>query len=116
MNSIPITDIVKGDTFSLEGDLDTAITGWKLRCEIYDECGQCIKLATANSGGSNDQIEITNASDGLFTIKVAKDLTACFADKSFIEIEGETSSGEIYTILPKGEILFLNQKIDWTTP
>lgn len=115
MNSKPITDIVKGDTFSLEGDLDTDMTDWKVRCEIYDECGQCIKLATVNSGGSDEQINITNASEGLFIINVAKDLTTCFADRSFIEIEGETSDSKIFTI-HQGEINFLPERITWDTP
>lgn len=111
---IPITDIVKGDSFSLEGDLDTSITDWKIRCEIYDNC-LSIKLATANSGGADADIEITDASKGQFIINVAKNLTTEFADKSFIEIEGETAEGKIYTI-HQGEINFKKERIDWTEP
>ena len=68
--------ITKGDSFSLEGDLNANMTDWKVRCEIYDDCGNCIKLATENSGGSDDEIEITDAANGLFIINIAKDYHA----------------------------------------
>lgn len=113
--SVPITDIVKGDSFSLEGDLDRDMTGWKVRCEIFDDCSNSIKLATANSGGSDDDIEITDEAEGVFVINVAKDLTTCFNDNSKIEIEGETAEGKIYTI-HQGEINFKPEQITWTTP
>jgi len=64
--------LVKGDSFGLEGNLDVAITDWKIRCEIYDECGLCIKLATENTGGSDEQIKITDGTNGVFVINVAK--------------------------------------------
>lgn len=115
MTSMPITNIIKGDSFSLEGTLETDITGWKLRCEIYDDCGQVIKLATENSGGSDDDIEIIEEETGNFIINVAKNLTTNFATKSFIEIEAETADGKIYTI-HQGEINFKEQRINWEEP
>jgi len=115
MKSVPITDIVKGDAFTLEGDLDTSIVGWKLRCEIFDNCGHCIKLATENSGGSDEQIEITDDANGEFIINVESDETTCFEDKSFIEIEGETSEGKKFTI-NQGSINFIPEQITWNEP
>ncbi len=117
MNSKPITSIIKGDSFSLEADLDTSIVDWKLRCEIYDGCSNSIKLATANSGGSDDEILITDAANGQFIINVGKNLTTCFANKSYIEIEGETADtpSKIFTI-QQGEIYFKDEKITWTDP
>jgi hypothetical protein len=117
MNSIPIKPIVKGDSFQLEGTLDAIITGWKIRCEIYDECGKYIKLATANSGGADEQIEITDGTNGVFLITVAKNLTTCFDKNSFIEIEAETNDSptKIFTI-NKGEIIFIDERITWETP
>lgn len=116
MNSKPIVNIIKGDSFSLDGDLDTSMIDWKLRCEIYDGCGNSIKLATLNSDGSDDEILITDASNGQFIINVEKNQTTCFDNKSYIEIEGETADTptKIFTI-HQGEIRFENEKITWTT-
>lgn len=110
-----ISNITKSDTINLEADLNTNMIGWSIRCEIYDNSGNCIRLATANTGGSDDQIEITNEANGIFLIKVLKTLTKCFDDKSFIEIEVETDGGEIHTV-HQGEILFKKERIDWVTP
>ncbi len=110
-----LNNVVKGDNINLDADLNQSITGWKIRCEIYDDCGNCIKLATTNSGGSDDEIEITDAANGLFTIKVAKNETTCFDDKSFIEIEGETPEEQIHTI-HQGDINFNSERITWETP
>lgn len=109
--------IVKGDTILLEGTLGEDITGWKIRCEIFDDCSNNIKLATENSGGADNQIEITDAVNGVFLITVAKNLTTCFADKSFIEIEMETTDNptQIFTV-QQGEIDFTNEQITWTDP
>jgi hypothetical protein len=113
-----IDGVVKGDTINLELSIGQNITGWKIRCEIYDDCGHCIKLATANSGGSNSQIEITNATEGEFTIKVAKELTTLFEDKSRIEIEVENTNAEVFTPIvgEENEIRFKKQQISWSTP
>ena len=112
--------VVKGDTINLEGTFSEDITDWKIRVELYDNSGHSIKLATANSGGSNDQIEVTDTSNGVFLIKVANDLTKDFDTNSFIEIEVDTGNivageNEILTVYQK-DILFLDQQIDWITP
>ena len=113
-----ITGVVKGDTINLELSIGQDITNWKIRCEIYDTEGHSIKLASANSGGSSSQIEVTDATNGIFIIHVLKDATTLFCDKSSIEIEVETSTGEIFTpiIGEENTIQFRNQKISWTTP
>lgn len=116
MNSIPIKPVVKGDYFQIEGTLaDSIITDWKLRCEIFDNCGNCIKLATLNSGGADNQIEITDTTT--FIITVAKNLTTNFDKDSFIEIEAETSDtpSKLFTI-NQGRITFLDEQITWTDP
>ncbi len=110
-----ISDIAKSDTINLEADLNTNMTGWKVRCEIYDDSGNCIRLATANTGGADTQIEITDAPNGIFLIKVLKTLTKCFDNKSFIEIEVETNIDEVHTV-HQGEIQFKKERIDWVTP
>ena len=110
-----ISGIPRGDNINLEATFDGNITNWKIRCEIYDDCGNCIKLATANSGGSNDQIEITDAVNGVFIIKVAKNQTTKFDNKSFIEIEMESDTGEVNTP-HQGELNFKDERITWETP
>jgi len=112
-----LTNLVKGDTTPLEATLGEDITDWKIRCEIYDDKGQSIKLATDNTGGSDDQIEVTDAPEGEFLIKIPKDSTNDFSDKGFIEIQVETDDipSQKYTI-HQGEITFIDKKIEWTTP
>ncbi len=110
-----ISNIAKSDTINLEADLNTNMTDWKIRCEIYDNSSNCSRLATANTGGNDAQIEITDATNGIFLIKVLKTLTKCFDNKSFIEIEVETNIGEVHTV-HQGEIQFKKERIDWVTP
>ncbi len=82
---------------------------------VFDNCNNSIKLATANSGGSDDQIEITDVTNGVFLVKVAKNLTTDFDDKSFIEIEREDANEKILTPY-QASIKFKTQKIIWTDP
>ena len=113
--------IIKGDSFTLECNIKQDITDWKIRCELYDDCGHSIKLATANiTGGSNDQIEITGPSSGIFLIKIVAGETTNFDDKSQIEIEVETTtqiggSNEKVTVF-QGEIDFNAERITWDSP
>ena len=107
---------VKGDNISLEINANTDITGWKIRCEIFDNCGQSVQLATLNSGGADAQIEVTDATNGVFIIKTTKGQTSNFANDGFIEIERETATGEVLTILPKTGISFIDEKINWESP
>ncbi len=112
--------LVKGDSISLESDIDTDITGWKLRAEIFDDQSHCIKLATSNvTGGSDDQIEILNAttSKSNFIISVPEGATECFEKESQIEIEAETVQtvgGKVEKItIFKGKIIFESEEITW---
>lgn len=104
----------KGDSITLQFTANTDVTGWKIRAEFYDGCNS-IKLATANSGGSDEQIEITDTSNGVFRIKVAKNLTSCFKDETCLEIEREDSSEDLKTIWKKSFPL-TDEQITWETP
>jgi len=104
-----------GDSFTLDCVIDTDLTDYKIRCEISDNSLNEVKLATANSGGSDSEIEVYNASTGQFIIQVAKDLTTDFNKKSKIEIEIENSDGQVRTIWKK-DIEFKTENIDWTDP
>jgi hypothetical protein len=115
-----IGTFIKGDSITLECNLNQNIDNWKIRCEIYEEVGQSVKLATANSGGSDDQIKITSSTTGIFKIYVPKDATKDFCDennRAFIEIEIETndSPSKKYTVL-QDELELKDQTINWSTP
>lgn len=107
--------IVKGDTFILDGVIDTDLTGYKIRCQVSDVSGSTIQLATVNSGGLDSQIEITNASAGEFVIVCAKDLTDNFGDSVLIEIEIENPAGQVRTFY-KEKFKFANERLTWTEP
>jgi len=106
---------VLGDTFTLAGQIDTNLTSYKIRCQIYDKDGNEVQLATSNSGGSDSQIEIINASTGEFIITCAKDLTDNFKNDITIEIEIENSSGQVRTIF-KENFNFEDEDLTWTEP
>ena len=111
-----LENIVKGDSIDFTCTVtDTDISGWKIRCEIYDNDGNSIKLATANSGGSDDQIEITDSSEGEFTVHVDKEETTDFKDTARIEIEFELTAEKLITGY-QSIIAFKRERIEWETP
>jgi hypothetical protein len=109
-----LSGFVKGDSIELEITANTDIADWKIRCEIYDQKGNSIKLATENSGGGDSQILVTDSAKGIFTIIVAKALTTSFANDSFIEIEREVDD-KVLTIY-QDEMKFKSEKITWVNP
>lgn len=107
--------LIKGDSIELEITANTDITDWKIRYEFYDKEGNSVQGATSNSGGSDDQVEVTDASDGVFLIKVAKNLTTNFENQAYLEIEREDADEKIKTIF-QGEIEFKDEQITWSSP
>lgn len=110
-----ITGLVKGDSITLECSAGENITGWKIRCEIYDSSSHVIKKATANSGGSDSQIEITAVAEGDFSIHIDKAQTTEFDNDANIEIEMEDDTGKIWTVY-QDKVEFTNEQIKWSTP
>jgi len=110
-----IEGLIKGDSIILECKAGEDMTDWKVRAELWDADSIDIKKATANSGGSADQIEITEAIGGVFLIKIDAGETTEIADQANLEIEVETNEGKIYTVL-KSIVKFNDQKITWATP
>lgn len=127
-----ITPIVKGDTLVLECTIPEDITGWKIRCEIYD-ASSSLRLATTNSGGNNDQIEVISIAPekSVFEIKIPSGATTDFGsvvrtqdgsnvNRADIEIEVDTGvvvagEPEIITVF-QGYVDFKSQRIEWTDP
>ena len=111
-----LTNIIKGDSIDFECNVGEVITGWAIRAEVYDSSSHSIKLANDEiTGGDSDQIEITDATLGKFTVKVAKDLTTNFDRQSNIEIKIETADGKIFTVY-QNAIEFLPETITWDKP
>lgn len=110
-----ITALYKGDSVNLRSTLGVPISGWKFRAEIWDETGNFVKKATLNSGGADDQLKITNATIGEFVVYIKAGDTTPFDDTANYEVEAETSTGEIYTVVRDG-IMFESEKIDWVNP
>ena len=111
-------NVVRGDSIEFEITFDLDLTGYKIRAELYDNSNHCIKIATANvDGGSDSQILITDESNGEFTIFIDNGLTNCFDKNSFMEVEIESATGKITTVMPGAntEVRFKPQKIDWTS-
>ena len=67
------------------------------------------------SGGSDSQIQITDAINGKFIINTEKNETKDMDINSNIEIEVETLDNKVYTIY-KNTIIFIPQKINWEAP
>lgn len=113
----------KGSTIQLSITVNDDITDWKIRAEIFDDDSTSIKLATFNSGGSDNQIEKTSisATSSIFVLKFASGLTDNINDVGYLEIEADTGidvggAEEILTILPKMTLSFEKSQIDWTAP
>lgn len=112
------TTFVRGDSIELECTLGEDITGWKLRAELYSPT-LSIKKATANTGGSDSQILITNAALGEFSIYIVKgDTTDINIIDATLEIEAETGDtpSKIYTVYQDSNVHFNGEKINWDTP
>lgn len=110
-----IIEQVKGDSFTFQWTIDDDITDWKIRAVIYDCNGNRIDLATENADGSNDEVLITDAENGEFSIFIPAGATDNFAKKARFEIEVETDVlvggvPEKKTVL-QAEIKFKRQKI-----
>lgn len=113
-----IEGIIKGDSIEFELTLGFDITGYKIRAEIYDDCNHSIQLANDLSGGDDTQIEVTDATNGIFLVKVEKGKTDCFADTSNFELEIEDTTGKLTTVLcgDQNQIQFCRQQITWDQP
>jgi len=110
-----VTEVVKGDTIDFRSRIEEPIIDWKIRATIWDEDDNIIKKATANSGGTVDQVQVTDQANGEFIVHILKGETAGFLDVAQIEVEVEPPTGKVYTLL-RDTIVFSPKKIDWTAP
>lgn len=97
------------------------ITNWAIRCEVWDNTSGTpvagttyFRKATANvSGGSNAEILITDAANGLFTIYIASGDTTNLGKDVQIEIQVTDTNGNNFTVL-KSSITLKAQRITWS--
>lgn len=111
-----IRGITKGDTILFQFDVAEDITSWKIRAELYDDCGHCIKLANTASGGSDSEILVDDIVAGIFTVIVPKNETTLFDRKAHLEIEIEDNHSDQFTILNGDNTVVELQceRINWT--
>ena len=113
---------IKGDTLKYQFTVDKDITDWKIRAQLSDAECRSTKIATTNSGGSDDQIAKSDigASESVFHLLFASGTTNDFQNTALLEVEvdtGQTVNGqpEIITIY-QGKIKLSDEQIDWTDP
>ena len=109
--------LFRGDSIEIDCTVNFNLTGYKIRCELFDGSGSSIKRANTASGGDDTQIKINTsaATESTFTIYILKDTTDSFRLKSFIEIEFEDTDGIVETLYKK-KLILNKEEITWTTP
>ena len=91
------------------------LTNYQIRAEVFDISGRSLKLATANSGGADSQIKITDAAHGKFTVALPADTMYYWNDQAWIEIQMQDPTGHKFT-LDKEYLHWAYRKINWNTP
>ncbi len=106
---------VKGDSVNFDCEIELDLSGYKIRAELYDNKDTSIQKATLNSGGADDQILITDATNGLFVIYIDAGETTSIKSEAWLEIEIESSTGIITTVF-QSKLDFSKEKITWSVP
>lgn len=107
--------IYQGDSFTITLTIDSNLTNYKARCELFDDDDNTVRLATANSGGADTQIKITASTTSTIEIYVPKDETINFTENSYFEIEIEDTNGKITTLCAVAFPMSTRQ-INWLLP
>lgn len=111
----------KGDTIELQFQLFTdkatntywVLTNNKIRFELHSS-PTSIKKATANvTGGADAQILVTNATQGIFIVTIAKTETVALTVGDYeFEIQIDKADGKRYTVL-SSSLRLLAELITW---
>jgi hypothetical protein len=110
-----VTDTYRGDDITINGRINQNITGWKIKCEIWDRESNSIKKATSNvTGGGDEQVLITNADEGRFNVYVVAGETSNFIGDAQVEIVAIDTNDSETTVF--NEYFSLkDRQIDWDT-
>jgi len=106
--------LYRGDSISIDCKVDFDISGYIIRCEIFDYYGHSLKLRTPLISGIDPQIEITDDENGEFTIHITKNTTDYLGLTSQLEIELEDIDGKVVTNY-SDVLKFYERRINWTT-
>jgi len=106
----PITS-VKGDSLFIDVKVNTDLTNWKIRAELYDSNNNVKKGSSNVLNGDITQIDITDPPNGMFTIKFYPSETVLF-DNAYLEVELEDPDGNKYTVI-QTKVYFRAEKITW---
>lgn len=107
-------DSHKGDSIDFPGDFKQDITGWEIRCEIWDSQSPSLSIKKGNNqvpSGDSTQIEITDIAAGTFTVHILPGETTNFDGDIRIEIE-VIANGKQETVLSDFLVL-KEEQITW---
>lgn len=107
----------KGDTLDIQLTVGEDITGWGIRCEIWDSTKPTNlflqKGSAIVSGGSASEIEFSSPTTGIFVIHVLAGETTSFKGDINIEVEVTNTAGKRTTIY-RDSMDLSDEKITWT--
>jgi len=79
--------VYRKNTLNIDVHVNWDLTNYSIKAEIFDRFYSSLLLQTANrSGGADNQIKITDATHGNFSIHIATDKTTLFHLISYLEI------------------------------
>lgn len=105
---------VMGDAIIFHFSINTDVTDWALRGEIYD-LNTSIRLANELGGSrSAPEIVVTDTVNGVFTVTCHTGLTATMQQYAQVEFAGWDASGNKFTIMQQ-PIRFTFERIIWTS-
>lgn len=94
-----------------QGGAAVNIANWKLAAEIWDTTHSLKKASLGITGGSDSQIKITDAANGIFEVYITKAETLNFEQTSFMEVANYCSGGKC--TLVRVNLTFNTPHINW---
>ena len=91
------TKVYRKNSLDIGVHVNVDLTNYKIKAEIFDRFYSSLLLKTANYGGADNQIMITDAAKGNFDIHVATDKTTLFHLIAYLEITLIDADGNEYT-------------------
>jgi len=110
-----VADKHRGDSINITAKVNQDITDWEFRCQVGDVHGNFIQKASSGiTGGGDDQIVITDAPSGRFSVFIATGDTTHFTADAQIQIKATTPEDYDHTLLDD-YIILKETTIDWGT-
>jgi hypothetical protein len=106
--------VYQNANFDITLTVDVNLTSYKVRCEIYDELGNFIKLANTAAGGGNTEILLTPGTSSTIVVYVPKNETTTWKENCWFEVNVEDSNGKV-TPLCKQYFYLNKSELDWSS-